>query len=736
MELLGEEIIVFYELVHIKGGGGNVVERGKYVLVGQSASISELCKAVVKLLNLPDSTLSNMKVYLNNRQFQNNIECPMDWTLADLISAGASVKMPVVISVLDRILGACNFSTSPLPMLAFQEYQHVAVQLVDCDIVMSWKGSSGCGKSQLAMTLYHKSKVPSSLRKVYYFVCERFVDAATQKIYQYFKCPSELFMECIYQDFYSNNPPSQFRNDLINDKLYVFDFIRQLLFEDIYGKKLQVQVGQLEGVELYDMVKTRFDARNRPIVILDEFLPRNVNQDESNERLLNFIRNCFLAVGITVILMGTDAKVANMMQRNEFSRGEIDLPRKAQWFKILCNSRPLFALQAKKVLSQELDTDKVLRILFKKFLDYKGIGQAGNRVGQVGQVALTLNVCHTANKNQESTYLIHCHYGRLLLDQEPTVLLCNGMLQNSIDRSYWCPKSAFPSPEDDLLLHLVMLGGLGYRAIYRGVSECPLRVRLRDLLQDTEARTSLSLLDLKNAHQLSNDGQWLEVLLASAICLASRQGGVKGIRLKEFFKHLMFELHPKDIDFGDLTLRNDHLIDEFDHLLVPFYSAPGAQWPNYIIDSKEFNCRNWDRVVNGQMLDACGVLREVDWVDGGKQKTVLQAEAKCWSTQIRSDEMRKMLIIRINEDSDISLLVGTIFQKSYFQRESIAQFIREENLDLSQCKFLKLSQKNGVACFNYVDGLIDQIYSGEKRAADGQIVYKRLAVLIEIGNQL
>lgn len=95
--------------------------------------------------------------------------------------------------------------------------------------------------------------------------------------------------------------------------------------------------------------------------------------------------------------------------------------------------------------------------------------------------------------------------------------------------------------------------------------------------------------------------------MASAVCLASRQGGVKGIGLKEFFKHLMYELHPEAITFENLSLDSLNLIEEFAHVVVPFYSAPGAKWPDFILNSKEFNCRNLEYVAGNVIVDSHGI---------------------------------------------------------------------------------------------------------------------------------
>ncbi|KAI3633801.1 hypothetical protein MIR68_008133 [Amoeboaphelidium protococcarum] len=522
-----EFITVYFDLVQFKEECEQIIRR-KSEVVQQDASLTDLCKVVAETRNLPEYVISDMKIYFDQSQFENGVECPSSFTVQDLQSAGyGSLENRIVITVPDRnlLFGNATFSSLKGPISEFEDYQRVAQLMLDCDIVQNVEqkvqdlysggielpfifieGSSGCGKSQLAMSLYYKSLLPNSARKVYYLNCVTY-KLSTQNIYRYFESPSALFMKCIDSDFNAKVSPSESRNQLLGNKLYVFDFIRQLLFDDIYGKQAEVQVKKFQGTELASLVSSKFDASNRPVVILDEFLPRTVNEDSSNEKLLKFIRNCFLTVGIIV-------------------------------------------------------------------------------------------------------------------------------------------------------------GGLGFRAIYQDAGVCPLR--------------------------------------------------------------------PEGIAFDELKLQNWDLIDEFAHIVVPFYSAPGAKWPDFILNCKEFNCRNWDRTVNTEMVDAIGTLKEIDRADSVQKTTLLQAEAKCWSTPINLEQIKKV-IKRIRYDSEISLVVGTTFQGTYFNRKTIQNFVEEEKLDLFQCKFLKLLQQKDTLSFRSVDGLSDWTLAGEKRGSDGAKIYKQLVVLIEIG---
>lgn len=78
-------------------------------------------------------------------------------------------------------------------------------------------------------------------------------------------------MKCIYQDFSSQPRPKESRDGLLEDNLFVFGFIYQLLFEDIYGTKDYVKISRMNGSALRSLIDERLPLDSRPVVILDEF---------------------------------------------------------------------------------------------------------------------------------------------------------------------------------------------------------------------------------------------------------------------------------------------------------------------------------------------------------------------------------------------------------------------------------------------------------------------------------
>ncbi|KAI3648148.1 hypothetical protein MP228_006002 [Amoeboaphelidium protococcarum] len=662
--------------------------------------------------------------------FQRNQECTDGFVVSDLLASGLSLDSPLIVSIPGGFVGRASFLSTQTICRVFESYRSTANLLLDSDMLKDIdhtisliyktfevlpfvfvEGSSGCGKTQFAMTLYERSKQSSNTRNVYYLVCSKYGDS-TQIIYRYFISMSELFMKCIYQDFSSRSRPKESRDGLLEDNLFVFGFIYQLLFEDIYGTQDYVKISRMNGSALRSLIDERLPLDCRPVVILDEFLPDDNGGDEV---YLNFMRNCFLAVGIVVILTGTDAKVASLIGRSENTRCVDVIPwcyifthlpkvinlfpdvqQGGLWHQILCNSRPYFAKKAYNLMLEDgNDLDAILEKLFAVFFNAKGIYFADNIPGHTGQIVLTMNAFHVSVSQSQSTYLIHKHYGRLMLDNEPSILLCDGKLAGH-PQNIWHPISKFPSSSEDLLLHLVMLGGKNYHSTYCDGVIRPLRAALQSLILDSDARKWLYISDFTNIQQGISNWQWFEALIAAAVCLSSRQNGVKGFGLKDFFNFLLQHLHPSATTMDHLQVQNMELLDDFSFIIVPFFTTPGTQWPDFIKNSQHLLCRDFDRTKNIDHISARGELRRV-LTDGREETRYLVMKSKCSKSIVSVEEIQEVLL-RIRDDIEVTLLVGTSFDSNYFKSKSFALFV-SQNAAMCDCKFLKVSLASDTPSF-------------------------------------
>ncbi|KAI3630517.1 hypothetical protein MIR68_011952 [Amoeboaphelidium protococcarum] len=365
-----------------------------------------------------------------------------------------------------------------------------------------------------------------------------------------------------------------------------------------------------------------------------------------------------------------------------------DVQQSGLWHQILCNSRPYFAKKAYNLMLEDgNDLDAILEKLFPVFVNAKDINFADNIPGHTGQVVLTLNAFHISGSQSQSTYLIHKHYGRLILDNEPSILLCDGKLAGH-PQNIWHPISKFPSPSEDLLF--IAYGHVG----------C----------------------DFTNIQQGIRIWQWFEALVAAAVCLASRQNGVKGIGLRDFFRLLLQHLNPTATTMDDLRVQNMELLDDFSSIIVPFFTTPGAQWPDYIKNSKDLLCRDFDRTKNIDHIAARGELIRI-FTDAREEIRYLAVESKYSKSIVTIEEIQEVLL-RMSDDTEVTILVGTFFDSDYFKNKSFAQFV-SQNGALCDCKFLKVSLTSDTPSF------MDLL---ERFSLTPQAGYsRRLVVFIEIG---
>ncbi|KAI3659523.1 hypothetical protein MP638_003343 [Amoeboaphelidium occidentale] len=590
----------------------------------------------------------------------------------------------------------------------------------------------------MGMTLLEQSLAGKSRRKVYYLLSKELAERS-QSIYRFFALPSYLFVTCCEEDLRGKVP--EMRRVLLEEKLYVFGFIDKLLFGNLYGSKERVGIHQMSGIQLKEKIQRTWKVDERPVVILDEFIPLESSNDKSssNEKKLTFIRNGFLSVGILTIIMGTDARVANLIKKTDMSRdGGVynwchifsGLPNVLDKFEhknvsefshqVLVHSRPLFAIDTFNLfcssdpIENDLSAwDEISRELFPNFIAYKKVTRF--EAGQMGQVALSLNVFHVGNADGKSTVFIHHHYGRLQVDDKPLILQNNGQLEGEANE--WRPVKVFPAPSEDLLLHLVMLGGKGYRSIYKNETPCPFRFRCNDFFNNIDGAMYLQKIDLRNGIQLTEDGMQMEAWLASAICLASRQNGLGGIPLVDFFKNLMYELYDHILDFSNFKLTGLNWVDGFQDIIIPFFSAPNTEWPDFLLNSANtlINMKNLQRCRNSEKMDVSGEL-------GGTGENVerLRGEAKDRKNGLAVSTTLE-IFQRIEKKDRITIILTNRAQNSDFETADFEALMNGRSLQ--DCRFLKLSTVNITASF---DRIHDDYFSDSSMES-----HKRLIVFVE-----
>ncbi len=92
-----------------------------------------------------------------------------------------------------------------------------------------------------------------------------------------------------------------------------------------------------------------------------------------------------------------------------------------------------------------------------------------NEYERLGQVCLFLNMNYTFSSQPGP--LIHRHFARLT-DSESVCLLDN-MRVKGCGLGTWTPKSCFPSPDEDLLLFLCLMGTMSFFPFCEHLIEIP-----------------------------------------------------------------------------------------------------------------------------------------------------------------------------------------------------------------------------------------------------------------------
>ncbi|KAI3655586.1 hypothetical protein MP638_003678, partial [Amoeboaphelidium occidentale] len=459
--------------------------------------------------------------------------------------------------------------------------------------------SSGMGKTQMAHTLM---KCYEGKRKVIYVLGQKSGEFA-QAIYDYYEKITLLFHHCVHADIQNLRGDELGPSTLGGRPLYVFGFILKLLDE-----------GSLQGIchivpELASKVIQGWgmNTNEKPVIIIDEY---NTAGDQSPVQL-RFIRNCFRAVGLNPVLMGTNTSAADIVEQSKHSRG---VPKK--WARIfakatrvteqscgldqlnyqlvgkfgiiktiILNTRPLFAVDAVEYLKNHEASgdfvtylDNMLDSLHDKFVEWKTIGSKVET--KRGQLMLTLNSAYEMDDLAEESSLIHRHYANLHTEQDVLELIPEEedlyyKNQNG-EMVVWYPVVLFPTPQEDMLLHLTMMGTKNRSGIFVKSQQQIKRRPFMNLMYEvrTDVKTRWKKVKVKNIKQRSNDGNFLEACMVSTIVHASHMNGVSGISFKNFLPQLAYELYPEkngtagpgQLTGKPLTACNDKMI--------PFLLAP------------------------------------------------------------------------------------------------------------------------------------------------------------------
>ena len=288
--------------------------------------------------------------------------------------------------------------------------------------------------------------------------------------------------------------------------------------------------------------------------------------------------------------------------------------------------------------------------------------------------------------------LIHSHFAQLGGDANP-VLMTNGALQGSMNE--WKPTSKFPNIHNDVLLYLLLMGGKRYSAFYLGEETTPYCHFL--MLFGSNTERLVHVMGFSNANQTSNDGNFLEALMCTTICLASHRNGFEGIDLHGFLLDLVFQLQSCNIDMNQVSIENyDSIVGELAGMMIPYLSPPNQKLPEYLyqIPGCEF----------------CDLLRtkNMDQIDLQTSNLLISGEAKDYGTSLGLADLKK-IIKRIPKESRLSFIFTRSMQKSYFKRPAKPFTVEFKGSSLLQKAFFQLNVAEPKTNLESINGLPDRV---------------------------
>ncbi|KAE8895319.1 hypothetical protein PF003_g20690 [Phytophthora fragariae] len=476
------------------------------------------------------------------------------------------------------------------------------------------EGSSGMGKTQLAFAL-------GGRRPWFYWPATR-IGSDSQNLYQNFDKISDAFDEITLKD----KPMKLFKAAILNSNskfyktelLWTYGFILALLKQYSLKTDQSTEMIRFVGKTLLRVDKcnraavTEFCASMKssgkvlPFFILDEMTP-NTNMDGGGMNMAAFQRNVFRTCGLVVIVMGTDAKITNLIDQSGGSYKQThmwmtivprfppnlpvaleDRAKQAAWKQlvdrfpvldeIVMHSRGRFAryfvdsVAESGIRSADINLSDLLDAAFdevsrktqfgKDFMNKKGgpdaqlmaMSYSNARIDIMPSAGTEIPDRDTDSASEPAlkkrrlevgTKSMHLHFANLMDNELTDVQRSTNQLHKLRDGKWvpWRPLCCFPAINEDVLLYLAVLGGKKYSGYYDRVSNIPHSTL--EMFQLFPKGTGFAT--HKNPNALAKDFNAFENMVAQSIFCASRKKGVRGILFDDFFVELLREMQDKPL---------------------------------------------------------------------------------------------------------------------------------------------------------------------------------------------
>jgi hypothetical protein len=369
---------------------------------------------------------------------------------------------------------------------------------------------------------------------------------------------------------------------------------------------------------------------------------------------------------------------------------------------LLLSSRPLFAQLALKLLKRSIpetvdELDYFLQELANDLVSRKSLFCV--QEGLHGQVALTLNA-YFQSTNSASDHMpapfVQNHFAVLELVNNKASYDRIDLPNLDVNQSgyQYQPKTLFPKPADDTLLYLALMGNQFFHPFWNGARRISFREALDSLMNSSYGSKAIRL---SNARQTSNDGMFLEALLASSVTVSSHINGLRGAPLIDFLAALIYHALPNvklDIQTIRKTLDSNiraHLPPSLIDLRIPFLGPPDTEWPSFLSTFTGINLGTIHRTGN---------LSQIDFRIPGHG---ISGEAKDYKDPVPSETMKEILR-KVPADSKLHIVLTNRMQASYFDGNDKTRAdwvdLRLEHPRLNKAVYLRIG--DGVTA---VDGL-------------------------------
>ncbi|CAI5705324.1 unnamed protein product [Peronospora effusa] len=533
------------------------------------------------------------------------------------------------------------------------------------------EGSSGMGKSQLAFALGGGGRS--------WFYWPIVIGESSQRLYGNFSSISKAFSDVTKMD----DPMQKSEEGILNtqsdfydkENLWAFGFILALL--KYYCSKEQNQQGQM--IRLQEKTSLHVEKCNRekvvafrrrmkdekkvlPFFVLDEMTP-SINRYYGWKNVAAFQRNIFRVCGLVVIVMGTDAKITNLIAQSEGTYDEdhewmtvisrfppylpipfVDEGKESAWNyvqdkypvlkSIVENSRGRFARYFADSAAHYTMENLASGIELSDLLD-EAFGHVSLKTHQgkhfmkeqEGKDAQLMAISYT-NVDSDGTSppphkkmktelevgirSMHLHFANLVDKQKTEVVINDRKLK--IDGMPWKPSCCFPSINQDMLLYLAILGGKTYSGYYDR-DQC---IDYSTLGIFSEYLKGKGFMPKINRKSVKKDYELYENMVAHMIFCASRRNGVQGIPFDEFFAGLLSEcqeeIRPVTMTIGNTekAIVASDLLETYEDLAalsrskIPFLAPPNAEWPPCILDTRAEGC-NFGHLVHVSNAERCDI---------------------------------------------------------------------------------------------------------------------------------